>query len=126
MIRRPLYSVLGLAPLMAVAFLTGTARADVFSKVHYDKNTNQLVVTMSYRGTNPNHNFTLKWGECQANQSGDLPGVTAEVLDDQYQDLAQQSYKKTTHFDLGAMPCGRPAVVTLRTAPRFFYTLTIP
>ena len=126
MTRRPLLSVLGLLPLAAAAFLAGTVRADNFSKVHYDKNTNELVVTMTYRGTNPGHNFTLKWGQCQANQSGSLPGVTAEVLDDQFQDLAQQSYKKTTRFDLSALPCGRPAVLTLRAAPRFFYTLTIP
>ncbi len=113
-------------PLSAAALLAFHAHADNFSKVYFDKKTNQLVVTMSYRGTNPDHGFTLKWGECEVGQSGDPPGVTAEVLDDQWQDEAQQDFKKTTRFALDGMPCGRPVTVTLRSAPRFFYSLTIP
>ena len=101
-------------------------KADNFTRVHYDRQTDRLVVTMVYRGTNPNHHFSLKWGECQADQSGDLPGVTAEVLDDQFDDQAQQDFTKTVRFSLKDMPCARPLSVTLRTAPRFFYTLTIP
>jgi hypothetical protein len=114
------------APLLAVMLLSFAADADNFSKVYYDQNADQLVVTMLYRGTNPDHNFSLKWGECEVSSSGDLPGVTAEVLDDQWQDQAQQSYKKTTRFDLVGMPCSRPVIVTLRSAPRFVYSLTIP
>jgi hypothetical protein len=125
MMRFLLRAAVRLAPLSAAALFALQVHADNFSKVYYDKKTNQLVVTMSYRGTNPDHDFTLKWGECELSPSGDLPGVTAEVLDDQWQDQAQQSYKKTTRFDLGEMPCNRPAVVTLRSAPRFFYSLTI-
>jgi hypothetical protein len=67
----------------------------------------------------------LKWGECQANQTDNLPGVTAEVLDDQFEDRAERDFKKTVRFGLAQLPC-RPASVTLRTAPRFFYTLMIP
>jgi hypothetical protein len=110
----------------AATLLLQTAHASNFGHVYYDKKTDRLVVTMLYRGTNPNHKFTLKWGDCQANQSGDLPGATAEVLDDQFEDLAQQDFKKTMHFSLADMPCSRPASVTLRSAPRFFVTLTIP
>jgi hypothetical protein len=102
------------------------AKADNFGKVRYDKQTDRLVVTMLYRGTNPNHHFSLKWGPCQANQSGNLPGATAEVLDDQYEDAAEQDFTKTVRLSLADMPCTRPASVSLRTAPRFFYTLTIP
>jgi hypothetical protein len=110
----------------AATLISFEAGADNFVKVRYDRQTDRLVVTMVYRGTNPNHNFSLKWGECQANQSGDLPGVTAEILDDQYGDVAEQEFTKTARFKLAGMPCQRPASVTLRTAPRFFYTLTIP
>jgi hypothetical protein len=52
--------------------------------------------------------------------------VTGEVLDDQFKDPERQDFKKTIHFSLAGMPCPRPASVTLRSAPRFFYTLTIP
>ena len=110
----------------AATFASLEASADNFVKVRYDRRTDRLIVTMVYGGTNPNHHFSLKWGECQVNQSGDLPGVTAEVLDDQFEDQAQQDFTKTVRFGLAGMPCPRPASVTLRTAPRFFYTLTIP
>ncbi len=110
----------------AATLLLQTAHASNFGNVYYDKKTDQLVVTMHYSGTNPDHNFTLNWGECLANQSGDLPGATAEVLDDQFDDHAQQDFEKTMHFSLADMPCSRPASVTLRSAPRFFVTLTIP
>jgi hypothetical protein len=110
----------------AAAFFSAGVRADNFAKVRYEEQTDRLVVTMIYRGTNPNHKFTLKWGECQANQSGSLPGATAEVLDDQFDDMAQQDFTKTVRLSLAGMPCSRPASVTLRTAPRFYYTLTIP
>ena len=110
----------------AATFSSLQARADNFVNVRYDKRTDRLIVTMVYGGTNPNHHFSLKWGECQANQSGGLPGVTAEVLDDQFEDQAEKDFTKTVRFGLAGMPCSRPASVTLRTAPRFFYTLTIP
>jgi hypothetical protein len=110
----------------AAALLYRSANASSFDGVYYDRKTDRLVVTIHYRGTNPNHKFTLKWGDCQADQSGNMPGVTAELLDDQFDDLARQDFKKTMHFSLATLPCSRPASVTLRSAPRFFYTLTIP
>jgi hypothetical protein len=120
------FSLLGLMLAIAAAFLPPAAQADNFARIYYDRKTDQLVVTMRYRGTNPNHQFSLKWGECQAGQSGGLPSASAEVLDDQYNDAARIDFKHTTRFSLTDMPCARPASITLRSAPRFFYTLTIP
>jgi len=115
------------AATVCAALLVGrSAQADNFGRVYYDGKTDQLVVTMIYRGTNPDHTFTLKWGACQADQAGALPGVTAEVLDDQFNDRAVMNYRTIKRFSLADLPCARPASVTLRTAPRFFYTLTIP
>ena len=115
-----------LVPAVAAALFSFGAEADDFGRVRYDAQADQLVVTMIYRGSNPNHAFSIKWGKCQAHQSGDLPGVTLEVLDDQFADPARQDYKKTVRFSLAGLPCPRPVAVTLRTAPRFFHTLTIP
>jgi hypothetical protein len=115
-----------LALAITAAFFPPAADADNFAKIYYDRSTDQLVVTMRYRGTNPNHQFSLKWGDCQADSSGGLPSATAEVLDDQFDDAAQVDFKKTARFSLKDMPCGRPASITLRSAPRFFSTLTIP
>ena len=110
----------------ALAILAQAACAVNFSEVHHDKSANELVITMTYRGTNPNHGYTLKWGECRDDQSGKLPGVTVEVLDDQWKDRAERDYVKATRFGLAGLPSTRPARVTLRTAHRFIYTLTIP
>ncbi len=98
--------------------------ADNFGRILYDSENDQLVVTMLYRGSNADHNFSLKWGQCSAASTNGLPSVTVEVLDDQFRDRARQEFKKTVRFALDGLPC-RPARVTLRTAPRFIYTLTI-
>jgi hypothetical protein len=118
-------TLIWLLPALLAPLYAPSARADNFGRVYYDGKNDQLVVTMIYRGTNPNHNFSLKWGACHAGQSGGAQEVTVEVLDDQFQDRAQQNFKTTKNFSLEGLPC-RPAKVTLRTAPRFFYTLTIP
>jgi hypothetical protein len=107
---------LGLAPAR-------WARADNFSRVVYDAAADQLVVTMRYRGTNPNHTFTLQWGSCQ--QGATMPEVAVEVLDSQALDSEANNYKVTTRFDLTGLQC-RPAKVTLHTAPRFYATVVIP
>jgi hypothetical protein len=113
-----LLSIAALAPERA-------ARADTFSRVYFDAATDEIVVTMRYRGTNPNHAFSLRWGQCKAPQGSGPPEVVAEVLDSQAQDAERRDYKTTTRFGLAELPC-RPAKVTLRTAPRFLYILVIP
>ena len=113
-----LYSLPAAAPF-------GVAHGDTFSGVSYDADHDELVVTMAYRGTNPDHTFSLKWGPCQTSANAGEPEVVAEVLDSQWQDAARQPFKKTTRFGLADLPC-RPVKLTLRTAPRFYVTLQIP
>ena len=110
---------------LAALLLPLGSHADSFSKAYYDARTDQLVVSMTYGGTNSNHTFALQWGQCQDVNGSKLPEVAAEVLDSQWQDEAVRPYKKTVRFSLADMPC-RPAKVTLRTAPRFIYTVLIP
>jgi hypothetical protein len=105
--------------------LFDVARGDTFSAVSYDAGHDELVVTMAYRGTNPDHTFSLKWGPCQTMANVGEPEIVAEVLDSQWQDAARQPFKKTTRFSLADLPC-RPVKLTLRTAPRFYVTLRIP
>ncbi len=105
--------------------LFDVAHGDTFSKVYYDARSDELVVTMVYRGTNPDHTFSLKWGACQTLANAGEPEIVAEVLDSQWQDVASQPFKKTTRFGLADLPC-RPVKLTLRTAPRFYVTLQIP
>ena len=110
---------------LAALSLPLASHADSFSKAYYDARTDQLVVSMTYGGTNPNHAFTLQWGQCQEVNGSNLHEVAAEVLDSQWQDAALRPYRKTVRFRLADIPC-RPVKVTLRTAPRFIYTVLIP
>jgi hypothetical protein len=119
-------SLLWMLPAGVMAFAPLTVRADNFGNVRYDKQSRQLIITMLYRGTNPNHKFSLNWGECPSDPNGNGSQVVAEVLDDQFKDPAEHDFKKTISVSLDDIPCPRPVKLTLRTAPRFFYTLTIP
>jgi hypothetical protein len=116
-----------LSVYIAAVLASFATHADNFVAAHYDGRTDELVVTMRYRGTNPNHAFTLQWGECKQT-GGDLhlrQTTTATVLDDQWNDTAHAPFKKTVRFSLAGVSC-RPAEVTLQTAPRYRYTINIP
>jgi hypothetical protein len=110
---------------LAAGILPGAAQADNFANVYYDARKDQLVVTMSYLGTNPDHTFSLQWGTCKDSPDGTTREIAVDVLDSQWQDAARQNFKMTTRFSLADLTC-RPATLTLRTAPRFLYTLQIP
>lgn len=101
------------------------AVADNFESVQYDARKDELVARMIYRGTNAHHGFSLKWGRCQGLDNEPGHQIAADVLDDQWDDAALRTYRRTVRFALKDMPC-RPARVTLRTPPRFFYTVLIP
>jgi hypothetical protein len=105
--------------------LPAAALADDFVHASYDSSSDELVVTVNYSGTNPQHTFSLQWGACQDVPGSDVHQLAAEVLDSQWQDEARQTFSKTTRFSLDGMPC-RPAKLTLRIAPRFITTLMIP
>ncbi len=124
---RPLARRALLAFMLGAAAVTSSeiAWATRFANVYYDPATDQLVVTMMYSGTNPNHTFSLKWGRCKAANDGGMAQISANVIDSQWQDAEQNDYQKTTRFNLGKLQC-RPAKVTLRSAPRFIYILRIP
>jgi hypothetical protein len=101
------------------------AHADLFDNVYYDGRTDELVVTMRYSGTNPNHDFSLKWGECHGGATDGVGSINVDVIDSQWQDQEQQDYVKTKRFALSSVSC-RPAKVTLFTPPRFEYVIFIP
>ncbi|HEY4446889.1 MAG TPA: hypothetical protein VGN30_21595 [Steroidobacteraceae bacterium] len=114
---------LAAAPFL-VLFAAEASHADNFQSVAYDPATDELVIGVVYRGTNPDHQFSLKWGPC-VDRGDNQHEIVAELLDNQFQDAARKDYRKTVRMSLAAMDC-RPAALTLRSAPRFYYTLTIP
>jgi hypothetical protein len=122
-----LREVLGLPTLalMGLIALPASSLADDFTHANYDPGSDELVVTVTYSGTNPNHTFSMQWGPCQTAEGSDQHTVALEVLDSQWQDPARQEFSKTMRFALDGMPC-RPATLTLRIAPRFITTIRIP
>lgn len=111
--------------MMLSGFLPAASLADDFARASYEASADELVVTVNYSGTNPQHTFSLQWGPCQDVPGSDVHQVAVEVLDNQWQDEARQTFSKTVRFSLDDMPC-RPAKLTLRIAPRFITTLMIP
>jgi hypothetical protein len=110
--------------MAAVCLSASAGDAATFSSAYYDPHTNELVVTLIYGGSNPDHQFSLQWGQCQP--LGDTAHqIVVEVLDSQWNDAAKQDFTKTVRFGLASMHC-RPATITLWTAPRYEYTLQIP
>jgi hypothetical protein len=108
------------------ALASPAASADTFSSAYYDQKTNELVVTMTYRGTNPDHQFSIEWDQCQTPGDDDSTHeIVGTVSDSQWDDDAQATFTKTVRFSFAGVDC-RPATVTLRTAPHFEYTLKIP
>jgi len=100
-------------------------QAATFSSVNFDSSRNELVVTLNYGGTNPNHQFSVQWGTCRPLGNEGNHQIVAVLTDSQWDDAAQQQFTTTMHVSLAGVNC-RPAAVTLRTAPKYEYTLQIP
>jgi hypothetical protein len=121
--RRMAMPVSALAAL--IAFIVPHAgHTDNFQSVSYDAAADELVIVVAYSGTNPDHRFSLQWGPCVDHGDGGRE-IVADLLDQQAQDAAKTDFTKTVRMSLASLEC-RPAAVTLRTAPRFYYTLTVP
>lgn len=114
---------------MAMVAASPGVMADNFGSVRYDPADNQLVVVMIYRGTSPDHHFSVKWGRCRTliDQIGEPPHqiIQADIVDDQGNDAARTNYSKTIRLSLAGLSC-RPATVTLWTPPRHFRSLNVP
>ena len=111
--------------LAGLIFLIGSAgRTDEFQTVTYDAATDELVIVVNYSGTNADHQFTMNWGECRTKDDNQRE-LFGELIDQQARDAARQEFRKTVRISLADVGC-RPAVVTVRTAPRFLATVTIP
>ena len=107
-----------------IALSSSYARAEAFDQATYDADSDELVVTIFYGGSNPDHEFSLRWDRCIAHPDG-TRDVTAQVVDSQERDAAGQEFKKTVRFALKDLPC-RPARVTLRASPGTYASLQIP
>ena len=119
-----------LAIILSFTIATTTvAKADTFGPVRYDPTTNQILVTIHYRGTNPNHQFSIQWGRCRK-LHGQLHGpapraIDLGILDQQGSDAARRGYTELVKVPLAGMTC-RPATVTLWTSPNQYRSIAVP
>jgi hypothetical protein len=120
------FSLIAVAVVMAGA--STAAMADWFGPVRYDPNSDQLIITLMYDGTNPDHHLSVQWGLCRKLEQPRAVGpdgsplkqpaqqLELRILDDQGNDAAKKTYTKTLQVPLAAVSC-RPARVTLTTDP---------
>lgn len=122
------YAFLLIAVAAAMATDTDAAMAASFGPVRYDPTSDQLIVTMIYDGTKPDHHFSIQWGTCRKVDQPDQRAhqtIDVSILDDQWNDAATKPYTETIRVPLATLSC-RPATVTLRTAPEFYTSVDIP
>lgn len=115
-----------LAAALLTLVATSPVRAATFTNAYYDAATSEIVVTMLYSGTNPDHEFSVKWSSCHPlGSDGSQFQIAGDVRDSQWDDSAKTTYTKTVRFNVANLNC-HPATVTLRTAPRFETSVQIP
>ena len=104
--------------VVAMTTATAAVMADDFGPVHYDPRGDQLIVTVFYDGTTPNHHFSIHWGRCRelTDQLHEPPHkiIEVDILDDQGNDAAVKSFTKIVKIPLAGLSC-RPSTVTLWT-----------
>lgn len=115
---------LAIAMGIVTSLAVGLASAEVFGPVAYDAKSDELVVTITYSGTNPDHIFSLAWNRCTTHPDG-TTDVQAEVIDSQARDAVSRDFTKTVRLSLVGLIC-RPATVTLHSWPNSFTTVQVP
>ena len=109
--------------LLALFYCT-PASAIVVNKLTYDAENDQLVVIVAYRGSNPDHKFSVQWDECTRLDDERLQ-ILGLLVDSEPDDRALQEFTKELKVDLKSFSC-RPAKVTIRTSAGFFMSVDIP
>ena len=91
---------------VAMATDTDAVMADRFGPVRYDPKNDELIVTMIYDGTNPNHHFSIQWGGCKVAQPAKQI-IELSILDDQRNDAATKTYTETVRVPLATLSVGQ-------------------
>jgi hypothetical protein len=112
------------AACFAALLYIAPAAAISVTALTYDPAKDQLVLTIAYRGTNPDHQFKVQWDECKS-LDGERMQILGLLVDSQPDDLARAEFTKPLHIDLRDFSC-RPAKVTIRTSAGFFTSVDVP
>lgn len=110
--------------VLAALFYGAPAAAVTITGIAYDAAEDRLVMSIAYRGTNPNHQFSLQWTGCKR-LDGQRRQILGLLVDTQPDDLARQEFIKPLEIGLSSFTC-RPAKVTIRTSAGFFTSVDVP
>lgn len=113
-----------LAACIAALLCFAPAWAISVTALTYDAAKDQLVMTIAYRGTNPDHQFRVQWDPCKKLDDERMQ-ILGLLVDDQPNDLARQDFTKPLRIGLRDFSC-RPSKVTIRTSAGFFTSVDIP
>jgi hypothetical protein len=115
-----------LVAVAATLIVSAQAQATNVLAMSYDKSTDQLVLKVGYRGTHDQHVFSINWEECKDYAFVDAKyQVMGNLVDSEPNDAGVNEYAQDLRFSLAGIEC-RPVKLTVRTAPGFFRTITIP
>jgi hypothetical protein len=113
-----------LVACIAALLYAAPAAAILVAALTYDAAKDQLVMTIAYRGTNPDHQFKVQWDTCKK-LTEERMQILGVLVDSQPNDLARQEFTKPLRIDLRDFSC-RPAKVTIRTSAGFFTSVDVP
>jgi hypothetical protein len=105
-------------------WLPAPALSQTIVDAFYDRAQDALIVDLAYQGTNPNHEFSLVWDQCQAAGEGKHT-VVGRLVDNQGSDAARSDFQVRRRFPLTGLAC-RPAEVTVRMGPVSNRTVSVP
>jgi hypothetical protein len=108
----------------AALLYVAPAAAISVTALTYDPGKDQLVLTIAYRGTNPDHQFNVQWDAC-TRLDDERMQILGLLVDTQPDDLARQDFTRQMRIDLRDFSC-RPAKVTIRTSAGFFTSVDVP
>jgi len=100
----------------------GVARAEDIRRATYDRQHDQIVLDIAYRGTQGEHRFDVAWGRCTA---GTPPRIAGRLIDRQGSERALEDFRAHVRVPLDALPC-RPVRATLRLGRVSHATILIP
>jgi hypothetical protein len=105
--------------------ISGAASAASFLDATYERTSDELVVRIAYRGTHPDHQFSLQWDECEEAAANGSYQISARVIDSHWNDRARRDFERVVRFALNDLQC-RPATVTLFIEPNFRISVEVP
>jgi hypothetical protein len=113
-----------LLALISTLLYSVPARAMTFVSMEFDPETDELKFVIAYRGTHPNHDFTIAWEACRPLGDGRRQ-IFGKVIDSDPRDPARQDFQKEVVVSLADFPC-RPARLSLGTFYNHVRTIDIP